>query len=58
MKVGDLVVLSDYWENELAMITSIDQEGDVCEVLFSQSLTKDVFRLSFLRTCEVISETG
>ena len=57
MKTGDMVVLSDYWENELVVITSIDWEKDECEVLFSQSHRKDMFRLSFLSTCEVISET-
>ena len=56
MKPGDLVVLSDYWEieNELVIITSIDWEKDECEVLFSQSCRRDVFRLSFLSTCEVL----
>lgn len=54
MKTGDMVVLSDYWENELVVITSIDWEKDECEVLFSQSHRRDVFRLSFLSTCEVI----
>jgi hypothetical protein len=54
MKIGDMVVLSDYWENELVIITSFDSEKDECEVLFSQSHRRDVFRLSFLSTCEVI----
>jgi len=52
-----MVVLSDYWENELVIITSIDWGKDECEVFFSQSRRKDVFRLSFLSTCEVISES-
>ena len=54
MKPGDLVVLSDYWENELVIITSIDWEKEECEVWFSQSRRRDVFRLSFLSTCEVL----
>ena len=54
LNVGNMVVLSDYWENELVIITSIDWEKDECEVLFSQSHRRDVFRLSFLSTCEVI----
>jgi hypothetical protein len=54
VKTGDMVVLSDYWENELVIITSIDSKKDECEVLFSQSHRRDVFRLSFLSTCEVI----
>lgn len=50
MNVGDLVVMSDYWDNELAMILTVEPEKNRCTVVFSQSLMKEVFSLSFLRS--------
>lgn len=56
MKPGDLVVLSDYWERELALVLSVDPENDEC-LCWQSSGQKDRWKLSFLKTLEVINET-
>ena len=53
MKPGDMVVLSDYWDNEFVLVLEVNQKTDRCKVLFLDG-RKDSFVLSFLRTLQVI----
>ena len=53
MKPGDMIVLSDYWEQELVLVLDVDQERDRCRVLFPNG-KKDTFVLSFVKSLKII----
>lgn len=53
MKPGDMIVLSDYWKQELVLVFDVDQKRDRCKVLFPDG-TRDTFALSFVKSLRII----
>lgn len=53
MNPGDMIVLSDYWKQELVLVLDVDQKRDRCRVLFPDG-KRDTFVLSFVKSRRII----